>query len=292
MSGSPARTQEVGDSFIQLSALPELPSHSLAATDAKARLVASGWPAQIDRAWALDGSSGAGVRVCVLDSGIDGDHPDVGAIERAVAIVPGPDGYAQVVEDEAGDVFGHGTGCAGIIRALAPDASISSVRVLGADNKGSGAAILAGLRWAIAERYDVVNLSLASTSERTRSFLYGLADSAYFHGSVLVASAHNMGLESWPWQFASVISVGSHDGDDPLELFANTNPPVEFFARGVGIRVPWIGGGHMTVSGNSFAAAHVSALCALILAKHPELTAFEVKSALHLIASNVAVAAR
>jgi subtilisin family serine protease len=228
--------------------------------------------------------------VCVLDSGIDGDHPDVGGIDRAVAVVPGPDGYAQVVEDDAGDVFGHGTGCAGIIRAIAPDVSISSVRVLGPDNKGSGAAILAGLRWAIAERYDVVNLSLASTSERTRSFLYGLTDNAYFRGSVLVASAHNMGIESWPWQFASVISVGSHDGDDPLELFVNPDPPVEFFARGVAIRIPWIGGGHMTVSGNSFAAAHVSAVCALIRAKHSELTAFQVKSVLHLIASNVASA--
>jgi subtilisin len=275
-----------------LSAPPDLPSHSLSATDAAARNVASPWPAEIDRAWAVGGSSGAGARVCVLDSGIDGSHPDVGGIDRAVAVVPGPDGYAQVVDDDAGDVFGHGTGCAGIIRAIAPDVSISSVRVLGRDNKGSGAAILAGLRWAIDEGYDVVNLSLASTSERTRSFLYGLADNAYFRRSVLVASAHNMGIESWPWQFASVISVGSHDGDDPLELFVNPDPPVEFFARGVAIRIPWIGGGHMTVSGNSFAAAHVSAVCALIRAKHPELTAFQVKSVLHLIASNVATASQ
>jgi subtilisin len=273
-----------------LSAPPDLPSQSLSATDAAARNVASPWPAEIDRAWAVGGSSGAGARVCVLDSGIDGSHPDVGGIDRAVAVVPGPDGYAQVIDDDAGDVFGHGTGCAGIIRAIAPDASISSVRVLGRDNKGSGAAILAGLRWAIDEGYDVVNLSLASTSERTRSFLYGLTDNAYFRRSVLVASAHNMGIQSWPWQFASVISVGSHDGDDPLELFVNPDPPVEFFARGVAIRIPWIGGGHMTVSGNSFAAAHVSAVCALVRAKHPELTTFQVKSVLHLIASNVATA--
>lgn len=246
----------------------------------------SPWPPAVDREWALGDSTGAGARVCVLDSGIDADHPDVGGVDRAVAIVPGEDGYAKVVDDDAGDVFGHGTGCAGIIRAIAPDTSISSVRVLGADNKGSGAAILAGLRWAIEEGYDVVNLSLASTSERTRSFLYGMTDKAYFRRSVLVASAHNLGIESWPWQFASVISVGSHDGDGPLQLFANTDPPVEFFARGVDIRVPWIGGGHMTVSGNSFAAAHVSAICALIRAKHPELTPFQVKSVLHSIASN------
>jgi subtilisin len=51
--------------------------------------------------------------------------------------------------------------------------------------------------------------------------------------------------------------------------------------------VPWMGGVHMTVSGNSFAAAHVSGLCALIRARHPELTPYEVKTVLHLIASNV-----
>jgi subtilisin family serine protease len=273
-----------------LSTSSELPSHSLSAADAAALVVASPWPLAVDRTWALGDSAGAGARVCVVDSGIEADHPDVGGVDRAVAIVPGEDGYAKVIDDDAGDVFGHGTGCAGIIRAIAPEVSISSVRVLGADNKGSGAAILAGLRWAIEQGYDVVNLSLASTSERTRSFLYGMTDKAYFHRSVLVASAHNLGIESWPWQFASVISVGSHDGDDPLEVFANPNPPVEFFARGVDIRVPWIGGGHMTVSGNSFAAAHVSAICALIRAKHPALTPFQVKSVLHSIASNAEAA--
>lgn len=270
-----------------MSAPSDLPSHSLTAADAAALAVESPWPLAVDREWAIGGSTGAGARICVLDSGIDGDHPDVRGLERAVAIVPGEDGYAQVVDDDAGDVFGHGTGCAGIIRAIAPDVAIASVRVLGSDNRGSGAAILAGLRWAIDQAYDVVNLSLASTSERTRSFLYGLTDNAYFKRSVLVASAHNMGVESWPWKFASVVSVGSHDSDDPLLLFANPDPPVEFFARGVDLRVPWMGGGHMTVSGNSFAAAHVSAICGLIRAKHPELTPFQVKSALYLLAANV-----
>lgn len=264
----------------------ELPSHSLSASDAAALTVASPWPSTVDRDWALGESTGAGARVCVLDTGIE-PGPEVGAVERSVAVVPDAEGYAKVVDEPDADVFGHGTACAGIIRSIAPDVAITSVRVLGANNKGSGAAILAGLRWAIQEGYDVVNLSLASTSERTRQFLYGLADSAYFARSVVVASAHNMGIESWPWQFASVISVGSHDGEDPLELFANPDPPVEFFARGVELRVPWMGGGHMTVSGNSFAAAHVSGICALIRSKHPELTPFQVKSVLHLIASNV-----
>ena len=270
----------------------DLPSSSLSAADAATLTVASPWPFEVDRAWALGDSTGVGVRVCILDSGIDADHPNVRGIDRAVAVVPDADGYAQVIDDHEGDVFGHGTACAGIIRAIAPGAAITSVRVLGPNNRGSGAAILAGLRWATDEGYDIVNLSLASTSERTRSFMYGLADNAYFGRTVIVASAHNMGIESWPWRFASVVSVGSHDGDDPLELFANPEPPVEFFARGVDIRVPWMGGGHMTVSGNSFAAAHVSGISALIRSRHPRLTPFEVKTVLHLIASNVEGGAR
>jgi subtilisin family serine protease len=265
----------------------DLPSYSLAATEAATLTIESPWPFDVDRTWALSGSNGAGTRVCILDTGIDADHPDVSPIERSVAVVPDEQGYAQVVDDHGGDVFGHGTACAGIVRSIAANTAITSVRVLGPNNKGKGAAILAGLRWAIDEGYDVVNLSLASTSERTRAFLYGLTDNAYFGRSVVVASAHNLGVESWPWRFASVISVGSHDGADPLELFANPQPPVEFFARGVEIRVPWMGGGHMTVSGNSFAAAHVSGLCALVRAKHPKMTPFEVKTVLQLMASNV-----
>ena len=115
-----------------------------------------------------------------------------------------------------------------------------------------------------------------------------LADNAYFRRTVLVASAHNMPVESWPWRFASVISVGSHEGDDPFVLYANPEPPVEFYARGVGVRVAWIGGATISSTGNSFATPHVSGLCALIRSKHPELTPFELKSVLYLTAANVA----
>ena len=63
------------------------------------------------------------MRVCVLDSGVDADHPDVGGVERSVAVEADDEGYARVVDDDEGDVFGHGTACAGIIRSLAPDVS-------------------------------------------------------------------------------------------------------------------------------------------------------------------------
>jgi subtilisin family serine protease len=117
--------------------------------------------------------------------------------------------------------------------------------------------------------------------------LHELADAAYFKRATIVASAHNMSVESYPWRFASVISVGSHEEDDPLVFYANPEPPVEFFARGVEVPVAWLGGETVRSTGNSFAAPHLSGICALIRSKHPNLTPFELKSVLYLIASNV-----
>jgi subtilisin family serine protease len=104
---------------------------------------------------------------------------------------------------------------------------------------------------------------------------------------MLVASAHNMPVESFPWRFASVISVGSHESPDPRAYYYNPNPPVEFFARGLDVDVAWLEGGTLRCTGNSFATPHLAGICALILSKHPQLKPFELKSVLHLTASNV-----
>ena len=245
------------------------------------------WPERVTREWAFGGSTGEGVRVCILDSGVDGDHPSVGGLDSAVAISLDENEETVVTEDTEGDVSGHGTACAGIVRSLAPDCRISSVRVLGASFTGSGGVLLAGLRYAIDEGFGVINMSLSTTKKPFAVVLHELADSAYFRRTVLVASAHNMPVESYPWRFSSVISVGSHEEEDPLAFFYNPSPPVEFFGRGVNVEVPWSGGRALTVSGNSFATPHMSAICALILAKHPELTPFQLKSVLYLTASNV-----
>jgi subtilisin len=245
------------------------------------------WPERVTRDWALGGSTGKGARVCILDSGVEVGHPLIGDLERAVVISIGDDEEVIAEEDTEGDVSGHGTACAGIVRTLAPECSISSVRVLGSTFTGSGAILLGGLRYAVEQGYDVINMSLSTTKKPFASVLHELADSAYFKRTVLVASAHNMPVESYPWRFSSVISVGSHEEDDSLAFFYNPNPPVEFFGRGVNVDVPWLGGRSLKVSGNSFATPHLSAICALILAKHPELTPFQLKSVLYLTATNV-----
>jgi subtilisin len=264
-----------------------LPAWSLP-KDAVDRISLPGdWPEHVTREWAFGGSTGKGARVCILDSGVDPAHPLVGGLESSVVISVGENDEPIAEEDTEGDVSGHGTACAGIVRTLAPDASISSVRVLGSSFTGSGGILLAGLRYAIEHGFDVINMSLSTTKKPFASVLHELADSAYFKRTVLVASAHNMPVESYPWRFSSVISVGSHEEPDPFTFFYNPSPPVEFFARGVDVEVAWMGGARIRCTGNSFATPHMSGLCALVLAKHPELTPFQLKSVLYLTSTNV-----
>jgi subtilisin family serine protease len=243
------------------------------------------WPSPVTREWALGGSTGRGVRVCVVDSGIEADHPSVGGVSEAVAVSI-VDDEVLVEQDTLGDLCGHGTACAGIIRELAPDCELVSVRVLGEGFVGSGPVLVEGLRWAIEQGYDVINMSLSTTKHRFVEALHELADAAYFRRSIVVASAHNMPVASYPWRFSSVISVASHDLEDPLAYYRNPDPPVEFFARGVDVRVAWNGGVTMRSTGNSFATPHITGICALIRAKHPHLTPAEVKTVLGLTAAN------
>jgi subtilisin len=265
----------------------QLPAWSLPAGSAESLALPTDWPGRVTREWAWGGSTGAGVKVCILDSGIEEGHPMVGSIDGAVAVEVGEEEEITVVDDVEGDLCGHGTACAGIVRSLAPDSSIFSVRVLGAGFTGSGTALLGGLRWAVEHGFDVINMSLSTTKSRFAGMLHEVADAAYFRRTLLIASAHNMPVESYPWRFSSVVSVGSHEEPDPLTFFYNPNPPVEFFARGVDVEVAWLGGGSARSTGNSFATPHMSAICALILGKHPELTPFQLKNTLYLTASNV-----
>jgi subtilisin family serine protease len=265
----------------------DLPAWSLQASELDGIQLRAGWPDRIDREWAWGGATGEGARVCILDSGVEAGHPLVGAIDEAVAVVVGEDGSVRVEEDSEGDLCGHGTACAGIIRALAPRCSLHSVRVLGGGFTGSGPAFLGGLRWALEQRFDVINMSLSTTKREFGNALHELADTAYFRRSLLVSSAHNMPVESFPWRFASVLSVGSHENPDPFVFYYNPSPPVEFFARGVDIDVAWLEAGQMRCTGNSFATPHLAGICALILSKHPELRPFELKSLLYLLSDNV-----
>jgi subtilisin family serine protease len=240
----------------------------------------------ITREWAWHGATGAGVKVAIIDTGVDATHPAIGQV----------DGYVSISETTAGvefdstphdDVYGHGTACAGIIRSLAPECEIYSIRVLDAKLGARGTVFDAALRWAIDHGMHVCNLSLGTTRREAYAGLHELADEAYFRNIALVTAANNQPVPSFPSTYASVISVAAHAEPDPELLYYNPRPPVEFGAFGLGVRVAWTYGSTITAGGNSFAAPHVTGLVARILGKHPDLTAFQLKAVLRALCANV-----
>ena len=244
----------------------------------------------ITREWAWGGSSGSGVRVAVIDSGIESDHPAVGGSVKEGVIVDydrDADLSVRITDDpKPTDIFGHGTACAGIIHSIAPGAEILSVRVIGSDLSGKAMQFAGGLRWAIEHGMNVVNMSLSTSRREYFALFHALADDAYFNNILLVSAVNNLPAPSYPSLYSSVISVAAHEGTDPFRYFYNPSPPVEFGAPGIDLRVAWLDKGYSVITGNSFAAPHITGLVALILGKHPKLTPFQIKTILHACASN------
>ncbi|PYS86842.1 MAG: serine protease [Acidobacteria bacterium] len=230
--------------------------------------------------------TGKGVTVAIVDSGVDGTHPEL--LGRVVESVEARVDGKRVMFDNSnvGDSAGHGTACAGIIAKIAPDAKLSSIRVLGASGLGDGHAFLAGLEYAIKQRYKVINLSLGTTKPQYFSPLHDLLDRAYQAGCIVVAAANNLPQPSFPSVFSSsLISVIKSDIADPLKFGFHFGEVIELTAPGVNVRAAWPGGGHRSLTGNSFACPHIAGIIALLLEKDPNLTPFHVKSALYAIAS-------
>jgi subtilisin len=244
----------------------------------------------MDREAAFGGTDGSGVRVAIIDSGVERGHPAIGDRLVASMVVEVDDEDASVMEDATGaDVVGHGTACAGIIHAIAPGAELVSVRVLGPNNRAKGIAFAAAIDWVVEQGIGVANLSLSSRSEPLAALFHELADRAYFANTLLVCAANNVPGPSFPSLFASVISVAAHDEADPAVWFYNPAPPVEFGAYGVDVDVAWRGGGRIRATGNSFAAPHLAGYAARIRARHPAASPFEVKAILAATATPVSV---
>jgi subtilisin len=245
---------------------------------------------QITRDWAWGSFNGRGVRVAVVDSGIEASHPALeGSVSQGVAVeFDGMAGNKVRIEpdDPPVDLSGHATACAGIIHTLAPGAELVSVRVLGRDMRGKALQFAAGLRWAIEQGIQVINLSLSTSSEEYFGLFHRLVDQAYFNNVVLVSAVNNIPAASYPSLYSSVVSVAAHDGQDPEEFYYNPAPPVEFGAPGINIKVAWMDGSYNLVTGNSFAAPHIAGLAARIISAHPGLTPFALKTILMACANN------
>src|SRR5262245_62118294 len=225
------------------------------------------------------------VDVAVLDTGIDATHPDLaGRVIESFEIVADEDGRhrAAVTPHAANnDADGHGTGVASVIAAVAPNARIVDVRILGADDVETGAALLTAFQLAVLRRFRLVNLSLACHA-RYLVPLSELCERAYAQGQVVVAARRNTPLLEYgiPAQFSSCIGVDSDRFPSPYEFRFRSGSPIECIARGSDVSVAAPGGKYTVQSGTSFAAPAVTGLCALLLGRHPGLAPYEVKSVL------------
>jgi subtilisin len=249
----------------------------------------------LTRDWAWGGSTGKGVRVAIVDSGIEHDHPALaGSVRGGVAIEYDGESedYVRVIEEsQPADLTGHGTACAGIIHAIAPEAELYSVRVLGTTGHGRALQFAGGLEWVVDNGIQVCNLSLSTSREEYYALFHRVTDRAYFKNVLLVSAVNNMPVPSYPSLYSSVISVAAHEGKGPFTYYYNPEPPVEFGAPGIDVKVAWMNRGYMLATGNSFAAPHIAGLVALICAKHPNLTPFQIKAILYACANNVKLAA-
>jgi len=208
-------------------------------------------------------TTGAGVKVAVVDTGIDYSHPD---------IAPNYVGGYNAINPDADplDDHGHGTHVAGTIAGagedkivgVAPKASLFGVKVLDARGGGSYATIIAGIQWAVENKMDIVNMSLGGPSVPA---LEEAVKNAYAAGVTIVAAAGNdpRAEVSAPAMYPETIAVSASAHDDSLAFFSTTGPEVDFIAPGHEIDSTWPGGGTNRISGTSMATPHVSGLAAL-----------------------------
>jgi subtilisin len=245
-------------------------------------------PAELTREWAYGSATGAGVRVAVIDSGVDAEHPSVGGVDGHVIVEYDfeAEGSVRFVEGPHGDLYGHGNACAGIIRALAPEVELYSVRVLGERLTGKARCFAAGLDWAIEQGMHVVNMSLSTTNDEWFETFHDLADQALRRRIMVVCALSNEAKVSIPAEFASVFSVAATTTDNPELLLANPTPPAEWGARGIDVPVAWLDGSVIVATGNSFAAPHVAGMLARMLGEHPGLTCWQAKTILTQLADN------
>ena len=241
-----------------------------------------------------EGRSGRGATVAIVDSGVEGSHPWLAAASITHLCVE----RLAVIEGEPVDHSGHGTACAGIVHRLAPAARIVSVSVLDAQGRTTRDALLAALRFCVAQRFDVVNLSLGidfpreaplrPSDHRSIVDLYETADAAYTAGVVLVAAGPNVeALRTYPGRFKSLIGVGRARFADGEMLRSEITADHEIVAPGEEVLAPALGGGERRWTGTSFAVPHVSAHVARLRAARPGLPVESIKAALHRMGSSL-----
>lgn len=211
------------------------------------------------------GISGRGVRIAILDTGIDTDHPD---LEQNIVKV------MECSEDDNG----HGTFCAGIVAGtdngigvvgISPGAGLLVSKVLDGSGLGDWGTISRGLGWALDSGADIISMSFGSPIPPTYE-LCSLIDEATNRGVILVAASGNEGMQEldYPARMSSVIAVGAIDGSGRVAGFSNISEDLTVLAPGVDNHSTWLGGGYATESGTSFACPYVVGVLALLIEQH------------------------
>ncbi|MFN8587303.1 MAG: S8 family serine peptidase [Candidatus Eisenbacteria bacterium] len=224
-------------------------------------------------------STGGGVKVAILDTGIDPTHPMfagriVGAKDfldpanvLATDVADGVDNDNNGAVDEA---FGHGTHVAGIVSIVAPDAMLLVGRVLDADGQGDVLAVAAGIRWAVRSGAQVINLSLGTLTHSDA--IQNALEYAEDRHVTVIASAGNWGAENpqeFPARSSHAIAVAASDATRHPAAFTSFGSFVALAAPGVAVRSAYPGGTYRLWSGTSMSAPFVTGTAALLLSVHP-----------------------
>lgn len=240
---------------------------------------------------AWDYTQGDGVKVAVIDTGIDYNHPDLKANYYG--------GYNVVKQNnDPLDDQGHGTHVAGIIAAVkdskgvvgvAPKAKLYSAKVLDSNGSGQYSWIIEGIQWAVDNKMQVINMSLGGPSGSDA--LKAAIEAAYKAGITIVCAAGNdSGPVNYPAKYDKAIAVSASDINNKIASFSSRGPEIDFIAPGVSIYSTYKGGVYKSLSGTSMASPHVAGLAALAIssgAKTPQ----EVKEALKKAASSIGLSA-
>jgi len=236
---------------------------------------ANSWPTPSQAEIALREGDGAGVKVAIIDSGVDCKHPDLNGLELEDSVsVIAERGRIAVREGEGFDIYGHGTAVAGLVRKVAPAATIGSFRVLDARNSSRSDIIRSGVQLALDRGYQILNCSFGCVgSVRYIEKYKDWVDHSYLHGvHVIAACSNNSMLEpEWPAYFTSVVSVNMARTDSDFVIH-RPGQMVSFAARGEKVEVPWLDGKRRVETGSSLATPTVSGYMARLISAFPDLS--------------------
>ncbi|MEW2331742.1 S8 family serine peptidase [Micromonospora chersina] len=253
-------------------------------------------------AWAA-GRDGTGVRVAVLDTGVDAGHPDLaGRIAEAQDFTgsgSARDGHGHGTH-VASTIAGSGAASDGLRKGVAPGAQLLVGKVLDDSGRGYDSSIIAGMEWASHSGAKVVSMSLGGpATDGTDPMSQAVNDLTAETGTLFVIAAGNSGAAGTvgtPGAAGAALTVGAVDRDDNLADFSSRGPRIgdnglkpEITAPGVGIAAARAEGTTMgtpvdeaytRASGTSMATPHVAGAAAILAQEHPDWTAGKLKDAL------------